>query len=116
MCKKSVCLKEKGTTHDKIERKCVCLMQTYHACISEREGEVRIYTQIVCVVVCNGEKDPYSTCPRVVWQTRDRGREGRMEKMEAWRGREGAFLIERSPRDREGTIWVGDRETRVCLR
>ena len=32
-----------------------------------------------------------------------------MEKMDAWGGREGVFVIERSPRDREGTIWVGDR-------
>jgi NADPH:quinone reductase-like Zn-dependent oxidoreductase len=34
------------------------------------------------------------------------------EKMDAWGGREGVFVIERSPRDREGTIWVGDRGTR----
>ena len=32
-----------------------------------------------------------------------------MENMDAWGGREGVFVIERSPRDREGTIWVGDR-------
>ena len=38
-----------------------------------------------------------------------------MENMDAWGGREGVFVIERSPRDREGTIWVGDRGTR-CVR
>ena len=32
-----------------------------------------------------------------------------MEDMDAWGGREGVFVIERSPRDREGTIWLGDR-------
>ena len=32
-----------------------------------------------------------------------------MEDMDAWGGREGVFVIERSARDREGTIWVGDR-------
>ena len=32
-----------------------------------------------------------------------------MENMDAWGGREGVFMIERSPRDREGTIWVGDQ-------
>ena len=32
-----------------------------------------------------------------------------METMDARGGREGVFVIERSPRDREGTIWVGDR-------
>jgi hypothetical protein len=37
-------------------------------------------------------------------------------KMEAWRGREGVFVIERFPQDHEGTIWVGDRGTRVCVR
>ena len=39
--KEFVCVKEKGTTNDKLEREreCVCsfLMQTYHACISEIE-------------------------------------------------------------------------------
>ena len=40
-----------------------------------------------------------------------------MAKMESWGGREGVFVIERSPQDREGTIWVGDRGTRcVCDR
>jgi hypothetical protein len=109
------CVKEKGTTHDKVERKCVCLMKTYHACNSERESEVRRYTEIYCVVVCNGERETPSTWPREVWKTRERrGRERRMEKMEAWGGREGVFVIERSPRDRVGTIWVGDRET-MCV-
>ena len=39
------------------------------------------------------------------------GEDGRM-------GREkGVFVIERSPRDREGTIWVADQGTRcVCDR
>ena len=54
MCKKSMCVKEKVTTNDKLERDCVkekvttndklervCvfsfLMRTYHACISEME-------------------------------------------------------------------------------
>ena len=32
-----------------------------------------------------------------------------MENMDAWGGREGVFVIERSPQDHEGTIWVGDR-------
>ena len=32
-----------------------------------------------------------------------------MDGMDAWGGREGVFVIERSRRDREGTIWVGDR-------
>ena len=32
-----------------------------------------------------------------------------MDGMDAWGGREGVFVIERSPRDREGIIWVGDR-------
>ena len=31
-----------------------------------------------------------------------------MENMDACGGREGVFVIERPPRDREGTIWVGD--------
>ena len=62
------------------------------------------------------ERETPSTWPREVWQTRERGRERCMDKMEAWGG-EGVFVIERSPRDREGTIWVGDRETRcVCDR
>ena len=36
---KSMCVKEKGTTNDKLERVCVFsfLMQTYHTCISEIE-------------------------------------------------------------------------------
>ena len=38
-----------------------------------------------------------------------------MENMDAWGGREGVFVIERSPRDREWTIWVGDQGTR-CVR
>ena len=39
MCKKSMCVKEKVTTNDKLERVCgfSFLMQTYHACISEIE-------------------------------------------------------------------------------
>ena len=39
VCKKSMCVKEKGTTNDKLERVCVFsfLMQTYHACIFEIE-------------------------------------------------------------------------------
>ena len=39
VCKKRVCVKEKGkgTTSDKLERECSFLMQTYHACISEIE-------------------------------------------------------------------------------
>ena len=32
-----------------------------------------------------------------------------MDGIDASGGREGVFVIERSPRDREGTIWVGDR-------
>ena len=41
MCKKSMCVKEKVTTNDKLERVCVFsfLMQTYHACISEMEKQ-----------------------------------------------------------------------------
>ena len=43
MCKESVCVKEKVTTNDKLERESVCsfLVQTYHACISkiEKRGE-----------------------------------------------------------------------------
>ena len=112
-----MCVKEKETTHDKVERKCVCLMKKYHACIFGRESEVRRYMEIYCVVVCNGERETPSTWPREVWRTRERGLERRMEKMEAWGGREGVFVIERSPRDREGTILVGYRETRcVCDR
>ena len=39
VCKNSMCVKEKGTTNDKLERVCVFsfLMQTYHACIFEIE-------------------------------------------------------------------------------
>jgi len=37
-----------------------------------------------------------------------------MENMDAWGGREGVFVIERSPRDREGAIWVGDQGR--CMR
>jgi len=42
--KKSVCacVKETWTTHDKLEKKCVCLMQTYHTCIFESRSEERI--------------------------------------------------------------------------
>ena len=43
VCKKSMCVKEKVTTNDKLERVCVFsfLMRTYHACISdmEKQGE-----------------------------------------------------------------------------
>ena len=41
MCKKSMCVKEKVTTNDKLERVCVFsfLMRTYHACISEKRGK-----------------------------------------------------------------------------
>ena len=116
MCKKSMCVKEKVTTKDKLERECVFLFlrQTYHACISEIEkrGE-EIHKDRYYVIVCNGERHPYSTCPIEVWPTRKKGREGHMDGMDAWGGREGVFVIERSPRDREGTIWVGDRGS-VC--
>ena len=39
MCKKSMRVKEKVTTNDKLERESVFpfLMRTYHACISEME-------------------------------------------------------------------------------
>ncbi len=39
MCKKSMCVKEKVTTNDKLESVCVFsfLRRTYHACISEIE-------------------------------------------------------------------------------
>ena len=93
---------------------CVCvfsfLMQTYHTCISEieKQGE-EIHEDSKCVLVCNGERHPYSTCPIEVWPTRNKGREGHMENMDAWGGREGVFVIEKSPRDREGTIRVGAR-------
>ena len=93
-------------------------MRTYHACISEMEkrGE-EIHEDSLCVIVCNGERHPYSTCPIEVWPTRNKGREGHMENMDTWGGREGVFVIERSPLDREGTIWLGDRGTRcVCDR
>ena len=37
-----------------------------------------------------------------------------MENMDAWGGREGVFVIERSPRDREGTYMSGrSREVRA---
>jgi hypothetical protein len=36
-----VCVKETWTTHDKVEKKCACLMQTYHAFIFEGGSEVR---------------------------------------------------------------------------
>ena len=36
-----------------------------------------------------------------------------MDGMDAWGGREGVFVIERTHRDREGTIWVGDQGS-VC--
>ena len=39
-----------------------------------------------------------------------------MENMDAWGGREGVFVIERSPRDREGTIWVGDRGSSCAIK
>ena len=38
-----------------------------------------------------------------------------LENMDAWGGREGVFVIERSPRDREGTIWVGDRGSACAI-
>ena len=47
------------------------------------------------MIVCNGERHPYSTCPIEVWPTRNKGREGHMENMDAWGGREGVFVIER---------------------
>ena len=37
-----------------------------------------------------------------------------MENMDAQGGREAVFVIERPPRDREGTIWVGDQGS-VCV-
>ena len=43
VCKKSMCVKEKVTTNNKLESVCVFsfLMRTYHACISkiEKRGE-----------------------------------------------------------------------------
>ena len=91
-------------------------MRTYHACISEIEkrGE-EIHKDRYYVIVCNGERHPYSTCPIEVWPTRNKGREGNMEDMDAWGRREGVFVIERSPRDREGTIWVGDRGSACAI-
>ena len=85
--------------------------------LRERKRGEKIHGDILCGCLQWRERDP-STWPREVWQIRERrGRERRMEKMEAWGGREGVFVIERSPRDRVGTIWVGDRETRcVCDR
>ena len=74
----------------------------------EKRGE-EIHEDSYCVIVCNGERHPCSTCPIEVWPTRNKGREGHMDGMDAWGGREGVFVIERSPRDREGTIWVGDQ-------
>ena len=38
-----------------------------------------------------------------------------MENMDAWGGREGVFVIERSPRDREGT-YMGGRSREVRAR
>lgn len=35
------CVKETWTTHDKIAKKCVCLMQTYHTCIFDNGSKVR---------------------------------------------------------------------------
>src|SRR3990170_3538532 len=64
------CVKETWTTHDKVEKKHVCLMQTYHTCIFDSRSEVR---------------------------------------------RECVVVTERSPGDRDGTTWVGDRVTR-CVR
>ena len=37
-----------------------------------------------------------------------------MEDMDAWGGREGVFVIERSPQDNEGTM--GGRLREVCAR
>ena len=57
------------------------------------------------------ERHPYSTCPIEVWPTRDKGREGRMERMDAWGGREGVFVIERSLKImRRGTRCMCDRK------
>ena len=36
-----------------------------------------------------------------------------MDGMDAWGGREGVFVIERSPRDREGTMGGRSREVRA---
>ena len=48
---------------------------------------------------------------------KEKGREGHMDGMDAWGGREGVFVIDRSPRDRETTIWVRDGGMRcVCDR
>jgi hypothetical protein len=91
--------------------------------VRERKQGEEIHGDIVCGCLQRREREREreretpSTWPREVWQTREGSRERRMEKIEAWGGREGVFMTERSPRDREGTIWVGDRETRcVCDR
>ena len=38
-----------------------------------------------------------------------------MDGMDAWGGREGVFVIERSRRDHEGTIWVGDQGSACAI-
>ena len=59
-------------------------------------------TPIACVQEWSGKQG--TEVERDIWR-----------KMEEWLEREGVFGIERSPRDREGTIWVGDREIKVCV-
>ena len=46
---------------------------------------------------------------------KEKSREGHMDGMDAWGGREGVFVIERSRRDCEGTIWVGDRGSACAI-
>ena len=44
---------------------------------------------------------------------KEKGREGHMDGMDAWEGREGVFVIERSPRDREDYMGGRSREVRA---
>ena len=73
-----MCVKEKGTTNDKLERESVCVhflcKHITHASPREK-SEARRY-----VIVCNGERHPCSTCPIEVWPTRNKGQKKTMKK------------------------------------
>ena len=51
------CVKETWTTHDKVEKKRVCLTQTYHTSIFDKGSEVRRYTKIASALLFATERD-----------------------------------------------------------
>ena len=83
------CVKETWTTHGKVEKKRVCLMQTYHTCIfdSGSEGE-----EIVCGCLQQRER------PLACGQERS-DKQGREVERDVWRkcrhGEERVYVCDR---------------------